>query len=611
MSDPPVEPAPEEPSPKGPGNPVQVISAPAPVPASEHTSIWARIKEHKIAEWTLAYVAFGFAFLHGVTLLSDALEWPHIVVRSVTLLLIVGLPVVPTLAWYHGVRALKRVSGSELLIIALLLAIGGGLLWLVPRPTAGRATPEKEATIAKRENKVELSTPPAPSIAVLPFVDMSEKKNQEYFADGMAEELVDSLARIPGIRVMSRTSSFQFRGQNEDASTIGRKLQVAYILEGSVRTAGSRVRVTAQLIDVRDGSHRWSGSYDRDLLDVLKVQDEISVGLVRALQVSMGADEPTMRPTLKSVEGYSLYLKGRLAFDRLDEQGFDQGVSYLRQAMQLDPESALAPAWLAIAYIWAAEKRVVEHGTGFEEARRSAERARMLDPRSELAVGALGLIHVFNDWDWAAATTDLDHALSLAPGSATILFYHGVEMTALGKWEAAIRDLNASVALDPLLSPAHFSLGRAFLGAGRWSEAEAAFRKVLEVNPTYVFTHSYLATALLFRGEKEAAFKEIDLETNVEEQWAGRAAITYALGRRAESDAALKRLTELASADWAYGIACVHAYRGENDVAFLWLERAFTQKDANLWAIKAEPFLRPVEGDPRYKALLKKLNLPE
>jgi hypothetical protein len=167
LSDPAAEPAPEEPSAKGPGNPVQATSAPASVPASEQASIWARVKEHKIAEWTLAYVAFGFAFLHGVTLLSDALEWPHLIVRSVTLLLIVGVPVVPTLAWYHGVRALKRVSGSELIIIALLLAIGG-LLWLVPRPGGERARTESanlaETTVAKGENKAEMAAPPAHSI---------------------------------------------------------------------------------------------------------------------------------------------------------------------------------------------------------------------------------------------------------------------------------------------------------------------------------------------------------------------------------------------------------------------------------------------------------------
>jgi TolB-like protein len=253
------------------------------------------------------------------------------------------------------------------------------------------------------------------SIAVLPFTDMSEKKDQEYFADGMAEEITDLLARIPGIRVMSRTSSFQFKGHNEDLRTLGAKLGVAHVLEGSVRKSGDRVRVTAQLIDVSDGSHRWSGSYDRDLVDVLKVQDEISWGLVRALQVSMGADEPGSRPPLKSVDAYALYLRGRQAFNRYDKQGYDQAASYFRQAMDLDPDSALAPAWLADVYFSLAAYGLVQPETGFEDARRYAERARMLDPQSELATGVLGLVHIERDWNWTA----IAHSRSrrAAPGS--------------------------------------------------------------------------------------------------------------------------------------------------------------------------------------------------
>jgi TolB-like protein len=213
------------------------------------------------------------------------------------------------------------------------------------------------------------------SIAVLPFADMSEKHDQEYFAGGIAEEIIDLLVKIPGLKVIGRTSSSQFKGHNEDLRAIGAKLGVAYVLDGGVRKSGDRVRVTAQLIDASDGSHRWSGSYDRDLVDVLKVQDEISLGLVRALQLSMGADEPKSRPALKSVEGYNLYLRGRLAFNRYDKQGWDQAASYFRQAMELDPESALAPAWLGYVYYQQAVFGFVEPEQGFEEARRYAERA--------------------------------------------------------------------------------------------------------------------------------------------------------------------------------------------------------------------------------------------
>ncbi|MGC2030121.1 MAG: tetratricopeptide repeat protein [Steroidobacteraceae bacterium] len=447
------------------------------------------------------------------------------------------------------------------------------------------------------------------SIAVLPFTDMSEKKDQEYFADGMAEEIIDLMSRIPGLKVIGRTSSFQFKGRNEDLRTVGAQLGVAYVLEGSVRKSGDRVRVTAQLIEVRDGSHRWSGSYDRDLVDVLKVQDAISVGLVRALQLSMGTDEP--RPIIKNGDGYSLYLQGRQAFDRLDNAGFDQAASYFRQAMQLDPESALAPAWLAFTYVEQAGYASVDSNTGFEEARRYAERARALDPQLALATGVLGIVHIYHDWDWAAGTIELDRALALAPGNARMLLFHSEASWAVGQWDSAIRDLSAAVALDPLYPAGYTLLGEVQLAAGHWTEAEAAFNRALEIAPHYAFVHFDLAEALLFKGEKEEALQQSDLEPVEMALWGGRAAIYHALGRKADSDAALNRLTALASADRPFAVACAHAYRGESDAAFLWLERAFTQRDALLWLVKGEPLLRPIHSDPRYKAFLKKMNLPE
>jgi len=386
---------------------------------------------------------------------------------------------------------------------------------------------------------------------------------------------------------------------------------VAYLLEGSVRKSGDRLRVTAQLTDASDGAHRWSGSYDRDLIDVLKVQDEISLGLVRALQVSMGADLPGSRPTLKSVEGYSLYLKGRQAYDRYDKAGWGQASSYFRQAMQLDPESALAPAWLANVNWNQAVYGFVQPDTAYEEARRYAEQALSLDPRSELAMAVLGLVQIWHDWDWAAGAVELDRALALAPGNARILALHSYAPFALGQWDKALRDLNGSVALDPLFPAAYVLLGLSHLAAGHWREAETAFKKTLEIASTSVFVHFFLAEALLFKGEKQAALREIDFESNEAVQWIGRAAINHALGRKADSDAALKQLTELASPNSAYFIACAHASRGESDATFLWLERAFTQKHHTLWRIKSEPFFNPLKGDPRYKAFIRKMNLPE
>jgi len=411
--------------------------------------IWARIKDHKVAQWTLAYAAAAYTLLHIVEMVSEALDWPHLIPRIVTLSLFLGAPVAATIAWYHGHKTRHRVSGAELAILSVLLFIAGSVLWFFGRPAQEHVSPSQAPTAS---STLSASAPPEKSIAVLPFLDLSEKHDQEYFADGMAEEIADLLARIPAIRVISRTSSFQFKGHSEDLRTLGAKLGVAHVLEGSVRTSGDRVRVTAQLVDVNDASQRWSGSYDRDLVDVLKVQDEISWGLVRALEVSMGADEPR-RPSLKSVDAYALYLRGRHAFGRYDKAGFDQAASYFRQAMELDPDSALVPAWLALVYFNFASFGLVQPDTGYEEARRYAERARMLDPQSELAAAVLGAIYVVHDWNWAGGKAELDRALTLAPGNARIILFHSIAPIALGQWEDSLRDQNTSVALDPLYAP--------------------------------------------------------------------------------------------------------------------------------------------------------------
>jgi adenylate cyclase len=609
-----------------PGEP----SEPPPAAGTSSASLWARIREHKVLQWSLAYLGAALALAHGQELVGHAFDWPEITNRIVIGALAVGFPVAVALAWYHGHKGLTRVSAGEMSVVSVLLVIGAGLLMaLVRTPTEQdsqlnvlRPVPAPAATLSTISSTFAstappivtpiAATPPQHSIAVLPFVDMSEKKDQEYFADGMAEEITDLLARIPGITVMSRTSSFQFKGRNEDLRALGASLGVAYVLEGSVRKSGDRVRVTAQLINTSDGSHLWSESYDHQLVDVLKMQDEISWGLIRALQVSMDVDEPGSRPLLKNVDAYALYLRGRQSLSRYDKAGYDQAASYFQQAMELDPESALAPAWLALVNLNQAGYGLVQPDKGFEDARRNAKRARMLDPKSELAMAVLGSIYVIHDWNWAAGETELDRALALAPGSARILLLHSLAPFALGHWDAALRDLNTSVALDPFLPATHLLLGSSQLGAGHLSEAEAAFNRALDIAPDYALAHSLLAQALLFKGEKQAALTQIDLEPVETARWAGRAAIYRALSRKADSDAALKRLTALTSEpSSAFFIACAHAYRGERDAAFIWLDRAFTQKDSDLYHIKSVLYFNSIREDPRYKAFLRKMDLPE
>ena len=310
-----------------------------------------------------------------------------------------------------SMKSVERRAGRRLRTAALVVA-GVGVavalclhFWtskpIAHTPTAGANTPVRVPISDK-------------SIAVLPFTDMSEKKDQEYFGDGMAEEILDILAKVPSLKVIGRTSSFQFKGQNQDLRTIGTSLGVAYVLEGSVRRSADRVRVTAQLIDARDGTHVWSETYDRPANDVLLMQGEIATTLSRSLEIGVGADRPQSTRHLKSDAAYDLYLRGRYAAERGDADGFASGITYLRQAVDADPSFADAAVALALAYYDQAFM-VVEPSGVFELSRRTAESALKLNPKLGLAHAVLGGIHNDYDWAWDAADREFKQSIFLSP----------------------------------------------------------------------------------------------------------------------------------------------------------------------------------------------------
>jgi adenylate cyclase len=297
------------------------------------------------------------------------------------------------------VSAAQPKGRSNWILIATVLAIVAAA---VAALLAGKFSPAKYVA-AEQPKTSATSVVGDKSIAVLPFTDMSEKKDQEYFADGMAEEILDLLAKIPGLTVIGRTSSFQFKGKNEDLRTIGSTLGATYVVEGSVRKAGERLRVTAQLIDAQNGSHLWFETYNEDAGDVLKVQDQIATGLVRALQVTVRADDLQSQPKVKDAKAYDLYLRGRHAMDRFDKDGFESAAGYFQQALEIDPSLIRAAEWLGAAHEFMAEWGFVPVREGYEQARKSVGRALTLDPRSGLAHSLMCTIHL-HDWDWAAAS---------------------------------------------------------------------------------------------------------------------------------------------------------------------------------------------------------------
>jgi TolB-like protein/tetratricopeptide (TPR) repeat protein len=490
------------------------------------------------------------------------------------------------------------------IVVASVIGLGVAIfaadrLWLSSRRAAAPPTSAPAAATAT-------ATIPDKSVAVLPFLDLSEKKDQEYFADGIADEVLDLLSKIPALKVIGRTSSFQFKGKNEDLRKIGAELGAAYLLEGSVRKSGDRMRVTAQLIVSRDGGHVWSDTYEAASGDVFRVQDQIAAAVVRALQVTIGADDLRSRP-MTNAEAYDLYLRGRHAYDRFDKVGFEDAANYFRQALALEPASVRAAEWLALTVESSAEWGFIPPREGFEAARAATLRALTLDPRSALAHMNMCSIHTIYDWNWADAARECQLALAIEPRNPLALATAGQALVASDQPDQGARLLSAALTLDPMVASTHVLLGNNRRIAGRLAEADAEFRKALDISPQYVGAHYYLALTLLAQGKIGAARSEMELEVADGGRDVGLAIIDYARGNKTQSDLELAR----APADSNYSVAAAYAYRGDADRAMEWLDRAYNEKDVDLAFIKLDPLFEKIKTDSRYKAFLRKMNLPE
>ncbi|MBV8144842.1 MAG: tetratricopeptide repeat protein, partial [Gammaproteobacteria bacterium] len=435
--------------------------------------------------------------------------------------------------------------------------------------------------------------------------------DQEYFADGMAEDVLDLLVKVPGLRVIARTSSFQFKGKGEDLRSISTKLGVRYVVEGSVRRSDDHIRVTAQLLSSGDGSHLWSETYERGVQDALQVQGQIAYSIARALELTVSDDSAVKRVAPRSMEAYHIYLKGRHAVDRYDRAGFEDGAADFRQALRLDPTFAQAATWLAWALTKQAQFGYTAPAT-IENGRAAAQQAVRLDPNLAMAHAILASIHISYDWDWPAADRELARALALEPHGLWPVSVASERAAVFGRWDEAVRYRKEAIALSPLEPMNWESLGYYLLWSGRFDEGEAAIRKSLEMRPTIDSAHSALGVIYLLRGQLEAARSEFEREKNNDDggpNYGGLACVYYALGRPAESDRMLARVARRGESV-AYYLAEILAFRGETDTALDWLERAYQRRDPDIIFVKADPLLKSLQHDRRYDELLRKLNLP-
>jgi len=463
-----------------------------------------------------------------------------------------------------------------------------------------------------------------PSIAVLPFVNTSGDEENDYFADGLSEELLNVLTRIRGLRVASRTSAFYFKGKDVDLATVARQLNVATMLEGSVRKAGRRVRITANLIHAATDSRLWSQTYDRELDDIFAVQDDIAQSVVQELRTMLLAEKPAVAASVEvraeveaavkgrgaNAEAYRLYLQGRFFAGRYTDASLAKGIAHYQQALALDPECALAWAGLSVAHASQSRQGFARSADAFGRAREAAQRALQLEPELAEAHLSLGLVRMDHDWDWKGAESSIRRALDLAPGNAEVVSIAAELMLTLGRMGEAIAFSRRAVTLDPLSVTAYKNLGRHCFYADLLDEAEAAIKKMLEISLQGGLAHYLLGYVHLMQGRFEEALAEFEQEPIAKFHLLGLTLVHHAQGRARASDEALRELVERESAVGACQIAWAHAYRGDADRAFEWLERAYVQHDTPSW-LSRHPLLRSLHADARWRPFQQKLGLAD
>jgi TolB-like protein/DNA-binding winged helix-turn-helix (wHTH) protein len=451
------------------------------------------------------------------------------------------------------------------------------------------------------------------SIAVLPFADLSPDKDQEYFSDGLTEELINNLARISDLKVVARSSAFQYKGKNEDLRSIGHRLGVSHILEGTVRREGDHVRISAELTETDDGFQLWSQTYDLKMGDILSVQDQIAAAVSEALQIKLlGANGSSLPPNRStSPEAYEAYLQGQYFQGRGDSKD-DLGKALLLANQAIKEDEHYAPAWVlrSTTYNLMAGFGLVENAEGMRKSREDAERAVALEPNLASAYLALGDIQLSYDWDWSGAEASAKKAADLEPGNVDVLRYESLLNEALGRLPEAIEFEKRAIAIDPLRARSYTSLGSLMYERGKYDEALSALQKALELNPQKEHDHSMRGEILLLQGRPQEALAEIDEDQRRFWRQFGEALAYHDLRRSADSDAALAAIIATDHAGAAFQIAEVYAYRHESDEAFAWLDRAYQQRDGGLTYVKVDPLLKNLRHDPRYSALLNKMHLP-
>jgi TolB-like protein/tetratricopeptide (TPR) repeat protein len=606
---------PDKESDKAQADPATARGAEASAPVVSHAAapwiseLWTQLSEHHIAKWTLGYAASAVALLHAVTLVSDALEWPHGVLRGLTLVLMAGLVAVPVYAWYRGVRK-KRPGTFELIFIALLLLGAGAALWhYTGGHTGTRATAGSAADF----------TPPPLSIAVLPFVNLSADKEQEYFSDGISEELLNALSDLDGLQVIARSSSFAFKGQNVDARTIARKLNVASILEGSVRRAGNAVRISVQLVNAANGFQLWSHTYERSLNDILQVQEDVATAVAQELKVKL---TPTAQARIEvggthNPDAYDAFLRGQALYQsaHTGEETIKSALSSYDRALALDPNYALAHAHRAHALVAISLLYLEgdELASARAQAREAAERAVALAPESGEVHVELAYTLALGVQDYAAAAPEFERALELAPGSAQVQRLYGFFHAILGHEERAIAAGRRAVELDPQDALVRIVLAEDYYFGRHYSEALSVLHEALALAPDSPYAAEWIMQTLLGARQIEEAQRFCtDTQGYLSSSNRHRclALVDHALTRQTDAERELAQYQTLEKDRAAYLYAGIYAQWGDAAHALQWLSKAEALRDPHLYSLKVDWELDPIRSTLEYHSLEARENFP-
>jgi adenylate cyclase len=496
----------------------------------------------------------------------------------------------------HSTR--MRWAGTTAALLALAAIVAGTAMFSRYRGRSPLAAPVSEK-----------------SIAVLPFVDLSQAKDQEYFCDGISEEILDALAKVEGLRVVARTSAFSFKGKNADVSEIAQKLNVRNVLEGSLRRDGNRIRISAQLIDTRDGFHLWSETYERELQDVFAMQDEITRAIVNALKIKLAVALPVHKQP--NTEAYDLYLKGRYFLNRKNEADARRAIDYFEQALAKDPNDAPAYAGLADSYSsFVFPLGVVTPREAMPKAKEAAQRALAIDNALGEAHASLAYIAFFYDWDWAAAERGFKRALELNPNNADTHHWYSHFLMGQRRIEESLIQSKRALELSPFDILFNIHLGWHYLYARQYDQALEQIEKTVEMDKNFAQTYPWLGLILEQKGryaEAIAAFHNaIKLFPGGSSIAEAELAHTYAVsGNREEAQKIIAELQELAKTKYvsSFQIAAIYAGLGEKHQAFAWLEKAQEERSDGLVNLQAEQRFDSLRSDPRFKDLVRRVGL--